>query len=309
MNTGLWLSTCYKIAVSMEITSAATVRQYSRVNTVLWLQVAALAAIVAALYWTILPDLAVEWWTEETSSYGMLVPPLALYIAFQRRRVTQSFPAQPDPRGIWLIGAACTLFLVGGLAAEFFLSRISFVLLLAGLCWTFWGWARFRTLLFPFVLLATMVPLPAIVFTAIASPLQLFASTMATNCAQWLGVSIYRDGNIIYLANTSLGVAEACSGLSSLSSLVVASLLLGFLENLTIPARILLFVLSIPLAILVNVVRVTGTALLADYEPSFAMGFYHLFSGWLVFVVGFGMLWLLAKVIFHWTRARIPAYV
>jgi exosortase len=132
--------------------------------------------------------------------------------------------------------------------------------------------------------------------------LQLFASTVATELAQVLGVSIYRDGNIIHLATTSLGVAEACSGLNSLSSLVVGSLLLGYLEDASIAGRILLTVLSIPLAIAVNVVRIAGTAVLADYQPKYAIGFYHLFSGWLIFVLGFGMLWLLGKLIFRLTR-------
>jgi exosortase/archaeosortase family protein len=89
---------------------------------------------------------------------------------------------------------------------------------------------------------------------------------------------------------------------------VVASLLLGFLENASLAGRVVLFFLSTPLAVLVNVIRVTGTALLADHQPAFAMGFYHMFSGWLVFVVGFGMLWLLAKGIFHLTR-KAPRYV
>jgi exosortase len=125
--------------------------------------------------------------------------------------------------------------------------------------------------------------------------------------AQILGVSIYREGNIIFLANTSLGVAEACSGLNSLASLVVASLLLGFLEEASLLGRVLLLLLSVPLAIAVNVMRVTGTAVLADYRPEFAMGFYHTFSGWIIFVLGFGLLWLLAKVLFRWTRTHNEA--
>lgn len=283
------------------------IRPRRRPDAMGYLLIVAFLALIAALYSFIIPDLGLEWWTEEASSYGMLVPPMALYIAFQRRQLTLAQPVKQDGRGLWLVGFACVLFLAGGLAAEFFLSRISFVLLLAGLTWTFWGWSRFRTLLFPFILLATMVPLPAIVFTAVAAPLQLFASTVATNIAQSLGVSIYRDGNIIYLANVSLGVAEACSGLNSLSSMAVGSLLLGFLETQSIMGRILLFLLSIPLAIFVNVLRVAGTALLADYRPEFAMGFYHIFSGWLIFVVGFGMLWLLAKLMFRgsWARTHV----
>jgi len=279
-------------------------KRVPKIDPSTWIKIAAIAALVVALYIEIMPDLAAEWWTVDASSYGMLVPPIALYIVYLRRSITLAIPAQPDCRGLWLISLACLVFLGGRLSAEFFLARISFVLLLAGLTWTFWGFPRFRTLAFPFVLLSTMVPLPVIVYNILAAPLQLFASTVATRLAQDLGVSIYRDGNIIHLANTSLGVAEACSGLNSLSALLVASLLLGFLEDATLFGRSLLFLLAVPMAIAVNVLRVAGTAVLADYRLEFAMGFYHLLSGWLVFVLGFGLLWLVGKILFRWTRAN-----
>jgi exosortase len=273
-------------------------------DAVSWIQAAAVAVLVAVLYAEVLTDLASEWWTEEAASYGMLIPPFALYIAYLRRGITFSTPARADFRGMWLVLAACFLLLLGKLAAEFYLARISFVFLLAGLAWTFWGYGRFRTLAFPFILLGTMVPLPALVYNALAAPLQLFASSVATGLAQMLGTSVYRDGNIIHLANASLGVAEACSGLHSLSALVVASLLLGFLAEASVTGRVLLLVLSVPLAIAVNVLRVTGTALLADYRLDLAMGFYHSFSGWLVFVLGFGALYLIGKIVFGLTRSK-----
>ena len=274
------------------------------IDSLRWIKISAIAALVVAMYIEIIPDLAVEWWTVDASSYGMLVPLITLYIVYLRRQVTLSVPAQSDLSGLWLVFLACLVFLAGKLSAEFFLARISFVVLLAGLTWTFWGVPRLRTLAFPFVLLATMVPLPGIVYNTAAAPLQLFASSIATSLAQTLGVSIYRDGNVIHLANTSLGVAEACSGLNSLSALVVGSLLLGFLEDAPIFGRVLLFVLSVPLAIAVNVIRVTCTAILADYYLEFAMGFYHLLSGWLVFVLGFALLWVVGKLIFRWTPAK-----
>jgi exosortase len=269
-----------------------------------WIYLTAVFAVCGALYADVLLDLASEWWTESEASYGMLVPPTALYIAYLRRHITLANPARQDLRGLALIAAACVVFLGGKLAAEFFLTRISVVPLLAGLTWTFWGLDRLRSLAFPFVLLGTMVPLPTIVYNVLAAPLQLFASSMATNFAQALGISIYRDGNIIQLANTSLGVEEACSGLHSLPALVVGSLLLGFLEAASVPRRILLLALSVPLAIGVNVLRVTGTAVLADYWPDVALGFYHAFSSWLVFLAGFGMLWLLGKLVFRWTWGK-----
>ena len=269
-----------------------------------WMAGLTIAGLVIALYAKIIPDLAWEWWTIDASSYGLLIPPLALYIAYLQRGAVFAPPARQDSLGLTCIALACLLFLVGGLAAEFFLSRISIVLLLTGLIWTFWGRQRLKVLGFPLVLLATMVPLPVIVYNAVAAPLQLFASNVATTLAQAVGISVYCEGNIIHLAHTSLGVEEACSGLQSLSALLVASLLLGYLEGASIKGRVLLFVLAAPLAVAVNVIRVAGTAILADYRLEFALGFYHSFSGWLVFLLGFGVLWLLSKVLFRWTRVH-----
>jgi exosortase len=256
-----------------------------------WPKAAAIAGLLLGLYHSVLAEMAVDWWTEPAWSQGLLIPPLAGYIAWLRRQETLKIAAQEDLRGLWLTGAACLLFLLGNLGAEFFLSRISFVILLVALVWTFWGVGRLQTLAFPFLLLVTMVPLPTIVYNALTAPLQMFATSSASAIAQALGVTVFQDGNIINLAHVSLGVEEACSGLNSLSALAVAAILLAYLICVRLRTRVLLILLSIPLAIGINVLRVAGTALIADYREEFAMGFYHLFSGWLVFVMGFGLLY------------------
>lgn len=247
---------------------------------------ATVLSLVVLLYRDVMRDLAHDWWTNPSVSFGFLVPPLAILLAWQNRERTWAQPARPASSGLFLVSVACLLYLLGQLGAEFFLQRISFPVLLAGLIWTFWGPLRLRSLLFPLLLLATMVPLPVLVYNALSAPLQLFASGLATSVAQGLGISVYRDGNIINLANISLGVEEACSGLNSLSAMMVGSLLLGFLQCNTLRSRSFLFLLSIPLSIGLNVFRITGTAVLADYHEKFALGFYHSFSGWMVFVCG-----------------------
>lgn len=262
-----------------------------------WVRIAILTALIGFLFAPVLVDLALDWWNVPAWSQGMLLPPLALYVAWLHRGRTFSYVAAPDRRGLILTALACFMLVIGKLAVEFFVARLSFVVLLAGLIWTFWGSHRLRTLSFPLLLLATMVPLPVIVYNSLAAPLQLFASDVATRIAQALGISVFRDGNIIQLASGSLGVAEACSGLNSLSALVVGSLLLGYLFCSSSVSRILLFVAAIPLAIGVNVIRVAGTAVFADYNQELAMGFYHSFSGWLVFVAGVGLLYVLARLL------------
>jgi exosortase len=257
---------------------------------------AIVAGLIVAIYARPFAALVMDWWTDnQGASYGILVPPLALYIAWSRRRRTFSIASKQDMRGLLVILFSCMMFLVGRFGAEYFLTRLSLVLLLAGISWTFWGWPRTRTLAFPFLLLLTMIPLPMLVFNRITLPLQLLSSQAATAIIQMVGGSVYRDGNVLHLPHTTLGVAEACSGLHSLASLVVVSLLLGFIECRRLSSRALLVLLAIPFAIAVNVLRVTGTAFLAEINQDYAEGFYHSFSGWLVFLVGFGFFWALAK--------------
>ncbi len=267
-----------------------------------WLKIAFIAACICFLFFGIWTDMAHEWWTDPTWSQGMLLPPLALYIAWASRLRTLNEPTAPDSRGLFLTTLGCVVFLVGKLASEFFLMRFSSVIVIAGLVWTFWGSRRLRSLGFPFLLLATMVPLPAVIYNAIAGPLQLLASDLATQFAQHLGIAVYRDGNIIQLASVSLGVAEACSGISSLSALIAGSLLLGHLLCPRLICRVLLVLIAMPIAVAVNVARVSGTAVLADYNPDLAMGIYHLFSGWLVFSIGFLILYFIAQTLHRLSR-------
>jgi exosortase len=252
-------------------------------------------ALGAAIYWTTAIDLFQDWWNEPSLSQGLLIPPLALYFAWADRKRLMEIPAEPTALGLFGAASSSLLYVLGKLGAEFFLQRISMVAMFASFLWLCWGSARLKRLAFPLVLLTAMIPLPAIVYNTITAPLQLFASNVASLLARLGGVSLYRDGNVIQLAHLSLGVDEACSGLSSFSALVIAALLIGrLLCEQSLAARILLVLFSAPLSIALNVLRIAGTAVLADYREEFALGFYHLFAGWLVFLLGFAGLFLMA---------------
>lgn len=261
-----------------------------------WIQVGVVTAVIVVLFGGVWVDMAHDWWTQPELSQGMLLPPLALLIAWIERDRVLAHAAKTDYRGLILTAMACAAFVLGNLASEDFLRRFSFVVLLTGIIWTFWGLKRLQALAFPLLLLAVMVPLPSVLYNTLAAPLQLLASDMGSQIAQAFGVSVFRDGNIIQLAGTYLGVAEACSGLSCLSALLVGSLLLGYLMCSRTLSRVILLLSAIPFAILINVLRVAGTALIAEYDLQYATGFYHLFSGWLVFVAGSAVLYVTARL-------------
>ncbi|MEZ5363175.1 MAG: exosortase [Bryobacterales bacterium] len=261
-----------------------------------------LGGLMAALYWDVVSEMANVWWTDPAYSHGLLIPPLALYIAYIQKDYILAAPVRPSASGLWLTAFGCVVLVVGKLGAEFFLTRQSLVIILAGMVLTYWGWERLWRVAFPLVLLATMVPLPTIVYNKLAAPLQLFSSWVASETLDAMGVPVFRDGNVMHLPEISLGVAEACSGLRSLSSLTVLSLVVGFFVLATAWGKALLFFLSFPAAIAINVVRVTATALMAREDPRLAEGFFHSFSGWIVFLVGFALLYAVATGISYLER-------
>lgn len=260
-----------------------------------WLGPAIVGAFLLLLYAGVVRDMAIAWNNELGASHGMLIPPLVAWIVWTERARIFAAPAKADSTGLWLLAPAFVFYIVGRLGAEFFLTRMALILHITALVWTFWGRERLARLAFPILLLATMIPIPQLIYKTLSGPLQLLASSAATTVAQAAGVAVFQDGNIIHLAGTSLGVEEACSGMQSISALMVGSLLLGFLQLDGKVARVVLFLSSFPIAIAANVVRVSGTAILADHWQAIAMGFYHYFSGWVVFLAGFGLLLLTAS--------------
>ncbi len=259
-----------------------------------WAPIALVSAFLAALFWDVIPAMVDIWMTDPGYSHGILVPPLAAYVAWLHKDEILAIAPTQDQRGILVTVVGCLVYIIGRLGAEFFLTRISLVIMLAGLTLTFWGAARFSKLLFSFFLLATMVPIPAIIYNRLAAPLQLFASRVSAEALNVMGIPVFLDGNILNLAEISLGVAEACSGLRSISSLTVLALVVGYFVNRKTSIRVLLFLLAFPTAIAVNVLRIVITAVAARENPELARGLFHSFSGWVVFLVGFSVLYLMA---------------
>jgi len=257
----------------------------------LW-QVMALAGIILWLYWQILVHLLGQWWHDPNFSHGFFVPVFSGFIVWQERNRLARQPVRPSWAGLAIAaGAMCTL-VVGQLGAELFLSRSSLLILLAGLIILFGGWAAFRALSFPWAFLVLMIPIPAIVFNQITFPLQLLASRLASFILPIFGVPVLREGNLITLPAMPLQVAEACSGIRSLMSLITLAIIYGYLLEKRLWLRWVLALASIPIAVAANSVRIIGTGLLVQYwDPDKAEGYYHTSWGWLIFVISLVMLY------------------
>lgn len=254
-------------------------------------RIAALTGAVGLLYAGVFPELVRDWWNDPNSSHGFLIPLVSLYLIQQRWDDLRRAPVQPALAGAGLLAAGVLALAAGQVGAEYFVQRASLVLVLAGIVWLNLGRAPLRLLLFPILFLLFAIPLPAIVLNALSLPLQLFAARLSTALLHGMAIPVVREGNIIHLAHTSLEVAEACSGLRSLVSLTALSVVLAYFTQPRLAARLVLVASAIPVAIVSNVARLAGTGVLAHHwGEQAARGFYHTFSGWLVFVVAFALL-------------------
>jgi exosortase len=264
----------------------------------LWpLLVLALSGLL--LYGNVLRRLVQDWWTDDNYSHGFVIAPLAVWFVYERWEKLRETTLKPSTiLGLLVIVVSLFLLAAGTLGSEFFLTRISFVMALAGVVLFLAGTAHVRILMFPLAFLLLAIPIPAILFNQIAFPLQLIASRLGEGLVSSFGVPVLREGNVIVLASTTLEVAEACSGIRSLVSLLTLGIVFGYFTDRRTTARVLLALSTIPLAIAANGIRVAGTGIAAHYlGPAAAEGFFHSFSGWLVFVTAFLMLIVVERLI------------
>lgn len=258
-----------------------------------WLPLVVIGVLLLVLYERIGIKLVRDWYEIPDFSHGFLIPFFAAFLLWDKRDEIARTPVQQSWAGVSLVVLGLLELLVGIFGADLFLQRTSFVLLVAGLVWTLAGRPMLRTIKFPLLVLLLAIPLPTVVYNQITFPLQLLASRFASDLLPLAGVPVLREGNVIQLPIMQLEVAEACSGIRSLMSLFTVAVIYGyFLERGTLRRTLLAFA-AIPIAVAANVARIFGTGLCVQYwDPAKATGFFHEFSGWLMFLVSLFLLYL-----------------
>lgn len=254
-----------------------------------------------ALCWAysgVIRGLMADWTHDPNYSHGLLVIVAAAYLIWLQRDTLATLPPQPSRGGLVLVTIGLLALLAGTAGLEFFVTRISLPIVLAGSVWFLWGRRHLHAVAFPLVLLVLAIPLPAIVFNQIAFPLQLLASRVGVAALHALDIPVLREGNVIVLASTKLEVAEACSGIRSLVSLVTLALLLGSMTQVRPVSRVLIACSAIPIAVVTNGLRVAATGIAAHYAgPDAASGALHSVSGWLVFAVSLALVIVVDRVV------------
>lgn len=260
--------------------------------------------LLALIYWRIVAQMAGDWIIDDDMGHGFFVPAVALYIVWLKRH--EMVACVPNWWALVLLAYAAVQLYVATLGVELYLARTSLILAIAGGVLLLAGTENLKRLILPLFLLFFMVPLPAIIYNQITFPLQLFASRVAETSLMLLGIPVLRDGNILELPSQRLSVVEACSGIRSLLSLTFLSLVYGYLFDNRPWMKWALLVLTVPIAIVVNAMRVTITGVLSEVNPQLAEGFFHTAEGWIVFIMALALL-VVAHRLLGWAGTRLLA--
>lgn len=269
------------------LTAAAPQRKQSVFN---WTAVGWFGVLLVVCYAPILAALVKNWNDDADMGHGFFVPIIAAYIAWLKRDEIANLPARPNWWGLAIVIYGAFQMYIATLGAELFLARTSFVISIIGMVLLLGGREYLRVFAFPLFLLFFMVPIPAIIYNRITFPLQIYASEAADSVLGLLGYAVLREGNILELPSQRLSVVEACSGIRSLLSLSFLALVYGYFFEKKTWVRVALFLSTIPIAMIANAARVTLTGILSEIKPELAEGFFHEFSGWVIFMIALAIM-------------------
>jgi exosortase len=263
------------------------------------------ALAFAVLFWAPFSTLLRDWWSDPEAGHGLLLGPVALYLVWKRGLEPN---ARPQPYlGLAILLFAVMLRYVSSLAAELFTMRFSMLSAAVGLTIFAFGIRQVVRWWLPLTLLTLSIPLPSVVLGTLALPLQFKASQMGAALLESRQVPVLLAGNVLHLPGRQLFVTEACSGLRSLTSLLALGVLIAGMWLRAPALRVLLVALAIPIAVVLNGVRVFLTGFLVYFvDPRLGDGFMHYTEGWGMFIVAFGILgafaWALVQLERFWKR-------
>ena len=233
-------------------------------------------------------------------SHGFLVPLVSAYLIWRKRKRIESLLSAASSSGTGLI------LLVTGLSLHFistalkinFASYLSLPIVLGATALYLFGKRITRELLFPLAFLIFMLPLPSVLIIAISFKMKLLAAQLACWAVNMIGIQVTRDGSTVYLPHASLVVGDPCSGLRSLISLLaLGAVFTQFIRGSAL-RKSAFFLSAIPVAIISNVLRIILLILVTYvYGEKAALGFFHDFTGMLVFVFAFIGLIIAARLL------------
>ena len=253
-----------------------------------------LAAYVPMMIW-----MWDRWFARDSYySHGILIPFVTIYLIWQKREELALIEKAKSAWGLPLIITGMLMHAFASLMRVYFISGFSMLIVLVGLILFFYGFAVFRKILFPVLFLVFMIPVPLVIITNISFKMKIFAAEIATTVLNNSGIPAIREGSVIRMRHAQVIVDDVCSGLRSLISLMALGSIFAYWMKSTMTKRGILFLTTVPIAIITNVFRVIFLSSVAEiWGAQYAAGILHDISGFLVFALAFVLLYIIGRIL------------
>jgi len=224
------------------------------------------------------------WSSSDDYSHGFLIVPLSVYLVWQKKEEYQSEFIKPSWISFPLVLLSLLLYLLAQFAEISTLSSLAMIIFIVASLLFLCGFRVLKLSAFPLFLLVFMVPVPAQIYASLTIPLQLFVTKMTVLIASSMGIPIIHEGNVLSLPEHTLQVVQACSGLRSIMTLMTLGVVIAYFSLKSNVLRTILFLFAIPIAVLVNIIRVLAMVVaFYYYNYDLTGGTIHTVFGTIIF--------------------------
>lgn len=280
--------------------TAQWIRQAGLGQSLLWI---VFCGTFLAAYFPVLIGLIFLWANSDDYSHGFAIIPLALYILWQKREILHSAQVRGAWVGFLVATGSLLVYIVAKKGEMQTFASVSMIFFLWGTVIFLFGYEIFKACLFPLLILFFMIPVPAQIIAALTIPLQLLVTDASVWLASLFGIPILSEGNVIQLPQRTFQVVQACSGLRSIMAMLTLGAVLGYFTLRSNVLRAILFLLAVPIAIAVNIIRVfVLIAVFHSLSIDLSEGSLHTIMGLTIFGIAIGLFLLTSKGLEHCDR-------
>jgi exosortase len=256
--------------------------------------------LLGILYYPVLICMSQRWFSADSYyTHGPLIPIISLILIWVKRQKIAKIPIGSSKLGIWLIIAGLALHIISALTRVYFTSAYSLLIIIIGMVFYFGGKNLAVAIMFPLCFLLFMIPAPIAIIESTTLKMKMFTAQMSVSIIQLIGTSVIREGSTVYMPNTSVVVDDPCSGLKSLISLLALGILSAYIVKASYTRKAILFLLSIPIALLANTVRTMSMLLIANAYGNkiITNKVLHEGFGLMVFIIAFAGLFIAGRLL------------
>jgi len=269
------------------------------------LTIVLISVLFVIIYFTTFSHLIALWSLNEDYGHGFLVIPIVLYLLWKKAADLSAGPYEPAHWGGVLVVIWAFLYSLGTVGQISTITYASMIVSPIASAATLISARTAMAILAPCGFMIFMFPVPSEVYTRVTNPLLLLSTTFSFHVLDLLRIPVLRDGNLLTLPNYTMEVVQACSGIRSLMSIMALAFIMAYLMLKSNVLRTAFFLMSIPVAIIGNILRISITALLAYFiSPKTAEGFSHTMAGIVVFLFSCLLLFFCMELLLWVSRKR-----